>query len=230
MWLGQGSEHRRSWSACGSEQPDQDLRCSHMTRKHIHMTRLIFIPYFNKPSKTNGVKWKFYEFFTLCRTYSKDWKRTIWLQRMCFWWGPGRRLNKSILGEVLVFDLARGYKTFFMLNSAEHEFFFLLKLAFSYLLAEKFSSSVMFSKKEFGIISNLRFISMKKFMLSWVRHEKKVFITSRPGLSILLFWVNSVYTCNRFLYHATMMPFSTRHVLSKCWWSLVFHCEVSQLR
>ena len=30
----------------------------------------------------------------------------------------------------------------------------------------------MFSKKEFGIVSNLRFISMKNFMLSWVEHEK----------------------------------------------------------
>ena len=35
----------------------------------------------------------------------------------------------------------------------------------------------MFSKKEFGIVSNLRFISMRMFMLSWVEH-KKVFITS----------------------------------------------------
>ena len=47
--------------------------------------------------------------------------------------------------------------------------FFLIinnKIAFSYLLAEKFSCSAMLSKKEIGIVSNLRFISMKKFMLS----------------------------------------------------------------
>ena len=35
----------------------------------------------------------------------------------------------------------------------------------------------MFSKKKFGIASNLRFISMRNFMLSWVEHEKS-FITS----------------------------------------------------
>ena len=33
----------------------------------------------------------------------------------------------------------------------------------------------MLHKKEFGIASNLRFISMKKFMLSWVEHEKKFY-------------------------------------------------------
>ena len=53
------------------------------------------------------------------------------------------------------------------------------KLVFSYLLAEKFSCSAMFSKEEFGIVNNLRFISIKKFMLSWVEHEKS-FITSGP--------------------------------------------------
>ena len=39
-------------------------------------------------------------------------------------------------------------------------------LAFLYLLAEKFSCSTMFSKNEFGIVSDLRFISMKNSMLS----------------------------------------------------------------
>ena len=33
----------------------------------------------------------------------------------------------------------------------------------------------MFSKKEFAVVSNLRFISMKNFMISWVEHEKKFF-------------------------------------------------------
>ena len=46
------------------------------------------------------------------------------------------------------------------------------KLAFSYLLVEKFSHSVMFSKKELAIDGNLRLNSMKNFMLSWVEHEK----------------------------------------------------------
>ena len=40
----------------------------------------------------------------------------------------------------------------------------------------------MFSKKEFGMFSNLRFISMTKFMLSLVEHEKSI-ITSGPDLS-----------------------------------------------
>ena len=44
------------------------------------------------------------------------------------------------------------------LNSAE--------LAFSYLLAEKFSCSAMFSKKAFAIVSILMFISKTNFMLS----------------------------------------------------------------
>ena len=43
---------------------------------------------------------------------------------------------------------------------------FMLKLAFSYLLAEKISCSAMFSNKEFAIVSYLRFISMTNFMLS----------------------------------------------------------------
>ena len=47
-----------------------------------------------------------------------------------------------------------------------------MKLAFSYLLAEKMSCSAMFSKKEFAVVSNLRFISRTKFMLSWGEHEK----------------------------------------------------------
>ena len=61
----------------------------------------------------------------------------------------------------------QGYKTFFMLNSAEHEIFSGNKLlVFSYLLVEKFSCSAMFSKREFAIFSNLRFISRTNFMLS----------------------------------------------------------------
>ena len=69
-----------------------------------------------------------------------------------------------------------------MLNSAEHEIIsanIYENVAFSYLLAKKFSCSAMFSKKEFGIVSNLRLISMKNSMLSWVEHEKS-FITFGP--------------------------------------------------
>ena len=41
--------------------------------------------------------------------------------------------------------------------------FIFILLAFSYLLAEKFSCSAMFSKNELDIVSNFRLISMKKF-------------------------------------------------------------------
>ena len=75
------------------------------------------------------------------------------------------------LSQTLKSPSPRDYKTFFMLNSAEHEIrpankyenvsllininLLLLLLAFSYLLAEKFSCSAIFSKKEFAIVSNL---------------------------------------------------------------------------
>ena len=75
------------------------------------------------------------------------------------------------------FVQSQGYKTFFMLNSTEHELFS------AYLLAEKFSCSAMFSKKEFAVISNLRFISRTKFMLNWVEHEKS-FITLWPDQNL----------------------------------------------
>ena len=46
----------------------------------------------------------------------------------------------------------RGYKTFFMLNSAKHEIF----------IANKYENA----KKELATVSNLSFINMKSFMLS----------------------------------------------------------------
>ena len=63
------------------------------------------------------------------------------------------------------------------------------QLAFSYLLAEKFSCSAIVTKKEFAIVSNLRFIRSTFFMLSWVEHEKS-FITSGPKLQCqkMYFW------------------------------------------
>ena len=78
-----------------------------------------------------------------------------------------------------------------MLTSAEHKIFFAniyenaILLAFSYLLAEKFSCSAMFSNKEFALnfVSNLRFINKTKFMLSCVEHEKS-FITSGPDQTV----------------------------------------------
>ena len=58
-----------------------------------------------------------------------------------------------------------------------------LLLAFSYLLAEKFSCSAICSKKEFAIVRNLKFISRANFMLNWVEHEKG-FITLGPEQTI----------------------------------------------
>ena len=67
-----------------------------------------------------------------------------------------------------------------MLDSVEHEIFSAnkdeIKLAFSYLLAEKVSCSDKCNKKECAIVSNLRFISKTNFILIWVGHEKR-FIT-----------------------------------------------------
>ena len=50
-------------------------------------------------------------------------------------------------------------KHFFMLNSAEHENFSANKYEnANYSLAEKFSCSAMFLKKEFAIVSNLQLL------------------------------------------------------------------------
>ena len=74
-----------------------------------------------------------------------------------------------------------------MLSSAAREIFPANKYEnansgwhFHFLLAEKVSCSAVFSKKEFAIVSNLRFISRTNFMLSGVKYEKS-FITSGPG-------------------------------------------------
>ena len=49
-------------------------------------------------------------------------------------------------------------------------------------ISREISCSTIFSKKEFAIVSNLRFISRTNFMLSGVEHEKS-FITSGQILS-----------------------------------------------
>ena len=51
---------------------------------------------------------------------------------------------------------------------------------FIFISREIFYLAMFSSKKEFAIISNLRFISSENFMLSSVEHEKS-FITSEPG-------------------------------------------------
>ena len=63
-----------------------------------------------------------------------------------------------------------------MLTSTEHEIFSANKYknankACSYLLAEEFSCSAMFGRKDFAVFSNLRFVRTN-FMLSCIEHEK----------------------------------------------------------
>ena len=73
-----------------------------------------------------------------------------------------------------------------MLNSAEHEIFYINKYEnanngiFIFLSREIFMLSSV-EQKEFAIVCNLRFTGQTSFMLSWVEHET-CFIASRPGL------------------------------------------------
>ena len=68
---------------------------------------------------------------------------------------------------------ARGYKTFFMLNSFEHEI----------LNAHKYIQILLINVKMPIVVGILTFISRKKFMLSWAEHEKS-FITLGPDLDL----------------------------------------------
>ena len=75
------------------------------------------------------------------------------------------------------------YRTFFMLNSAKHEFSLLINMKmptivgiFIFISRENFMLSYIL-QETIVAVSNLRFISQPNFMLSWVEHEKS-FITS----------------------------------------------------
>ena len=58
-------------------------------------------------------------------------------------------------------------QNFFRAQSAAHDIFSVNKIVGIFIfLAEKFSCSAMFSKKEFAIVHNLRFISRTNFLLS----------------------------------------------------------------
>ena len=91
--------------------------------------------------------------------------------KMCLW--TCEKCTQIIMHMLKVTCGPRGYKTFSMLISAEHEIF----SAYKY---ENATQLDLLSKK-IAIVSNLRFISMKNFLLSWVEHEKS-FITLGPGL------------------------------------------------
>ena len=51
------------------------------------------------------------------------------------------------------------------------------KVGIFIFISREDSCSAMFSKKEFAVVSNLRFISRTNFMLSSIEHEKS-FISS----------------------------------------------------
>ena len=89
---------------------------------------------------------------------------------------------------------SRGYKTFFVFNSVEHEIcpannvqityncnFFLLNIAEH----ENFSANKYENANKVGIFI---FIGRENFMLSWVAHEKR-FVTSMPGQHPQSHWV-----------------------------------------
>ena len=80
----------------------------------------------------------------------------------------------------------RGYKTFFMLNSIEHE----ILNAHKYKNIKKYGSDKhrmlffpLINVKMPTIVGILTFMSTKKIMLSWVEHEKN--ITSGPGILVM---------------------------------------------
>ena len=80
----------------------------------------------------------------------------------------------------------RGYKTFFMLNSAEHEIVYAKNMKmptivgiFIFISRENSMLSYIL-QEQIVVVNNLRFISRPNFMLSWIEHEK-CFITSGPG-------------------------------------------------
>ena len=89
---------------------------------------------------------------------------------------------------VVLISRARGYKTFYMLNSAEHR----ILNAHKYKTIKKFiflgSNQprtlffLLINVKTPTNVGTLIFISREKFMLCWVEHEKS-FITSGPDLS-----------------------------------------------
>ena len=74
----------------------------------------------------------------------------------------------------------------------------------------------MFSKKDFGIVSNLIFISMKNFMLSWVEHEKS-FITSGPDQSVKSDnWIRVFATHRMHITHYVKGAWQAKKYLRKC--------------
>ena len=86
----------------------------------------------------------------------------------------------------------RGYKTFFILNSAEHEFSYSTQLSMKFSLQinkkmptiigvfifasrENFHAQLCLARKNLQwLVSNLRFISRTNFMLRWIEHEKSL--------------------------------------------------------
>ena len=93
----------------------------------------------------------------------------------------------------------RGYKTFYMLNSARLKFVLLINLKLltienSFLL--NFAEHENFSANKYEIVGVFIFISRENFTLSWVEHEKS-FITLGPNHQVFLpFEIGDFFTSN----------------------------------
>ena len=120
----------------------------------------------------------------------------------------------------------QGYKTFFMLNSAEHEMFMLINLKLltmpnSFLLniAEHENFSLLINMKMPTIVGIFIFISWENFMLSWVEHEKS-FITLGPDQCVQYMFYGQIKHCSKFwldntpyleLYQRALDVYTTSH-------------------
>ena len=84
----------------------------------------------------------------------------------------------------------RGYNTFFMLNSTEHEIFLLINVKMPTIvgiltfMSGKIAFLAYMSLKKAEFLDIFILMSIQSFMLNWVEHEKS-FITLGPEL-----WIN----------------------------------------
>ena len=111
-------------------------------------------------------------------------------------WG---KTSQIFLGERTHLEhRARGYKTFFMLNSAENEICSAYKKLNAnnlyFFPAKQMKFFLLINIKMPTIVGILIFISRKNFMLNWVECEK-CFITSGPGHRFFQRKPTSVTSC-----------------------------------
>ena len=99
-------------------------------------------------------------------------------------WGMDALLEETTLSDCCSIPSEigpRGNKTFFMLNSTEHENFFMLINLKLLTMPNSFFLNIAEHENFSAIVGIFIFIGRENFMLSWVEHEKS-FITSGPGL------------------------------------------------